>query len=186
MQFRRDLTDPVVDGLEHGREMRVVIDGPVMSRTSLAKARVFAQIASITSRLSGRMLANVLLHQVGPAIENRVRCIVAQVEEERLVAMSLDEVHGLLVQPVREVLALAESLVGDVEPTNWLRAKHVRPEVRAVANPFDFTAEVPRKAVVLRFQFVFSTVIRIAGQMPLADLPCGVTVSAQHLGKGDV
>ena len=106
LEFGCDLPDAVVDALEHGSEVRVVVAGPVVLRVT-CKRGVLTEVTALARAFTGWMLFAVLGDQLRFAVEDGVRRVVAEEQKERLGLVTLDELHGLVVEAVGEVLAPA-------------------------------------------------------------------------------
>ena len=127
------------------------------------------------------MLATIFLHQILPAIENRVRRKMTEEEKEWLVLVPLDEFHRLQIQPVRQILTLAQTILRQVNPRDPPRAKHVREKVRPIPHALHLAARVPAKAMVRWPQFELRPVMFVAREMPLAHHARGILVLRQNL-----
>jgi len=114
---------------------------------------------------------------VWPA-EARVHGVVAHVEEERLVPVAADELDGLEVHAVDEVLPPGQA-------TGDLAVEVVGMEVASAADAAVLGDDGLVEAVRPRGDFL-RAVVRVAGEVPLADNPGGVAGRPERLGDGDV
>ena len=69
LQLFLQLPDPMINRLDHRRQMRVVILSPVMKWVSLTEPCVFADIAVRATGFSGRMFFLILFNQIRSPIQ---------------------------------------------------------------------------------------------------------------------
>ena len=105
-EFVGDQSDTVVDALKHGGEMRVVVAGPVVLRIP-GERGVLTEVTALARAFTGWMLFAVLGDQLRFAVEDGVRRVVTEEQKERPVLVTFDELHGLVVEAVGEVLTPA-------------------------------------------------------------------------------
>ena len=129
------------------------------------------------------MFAPVLFDKIRSAIENRMRRVMTEVQKERLLLVPLNEVDCFDVHAIHQELVVPQPLLGNIDPANRLIAKDIGPEVGTISDAFDFAAKIPREAMVGRLHFVLGFVILVAGQVPLADHPRGITILLKRLGE---
>ena len=132
------------------------------------------------------MLFAVLVDEVGPAIEDGVRGVVAEVKEEWFVLVALHELDCFQIEAIGEVLLVAESVLLEVEPANRLGAENVGPEIRPVAYALDLAPGVPVEAVIGWTNLELGPLVFIAGEVPFARHSRGIAVAFKNLRQGDV
>ncbi len=102
---------------------------------------------------------------------------MTEIKKERLVLIPFEELHGFQIQSISQVLIVAKTILGQIEPADTLITENVGPEVGSVPDTFDLAADIPAEAVIGRSNFKLGIVMSVAGQMPLADHPRLVAIS---------
>ena len=89
------MPDAVVDALEHGSEVRVVVAGPVVLRVT-CKRGVLTEVTALARAFTGWMLFAVLGDQLRFAVEDGVRRVVTEEQKYRNDKLTYDQLDGLL------------------------------------------------------------------------------------------
>ena len=94
MKLAANQSNSVVDTFEHCRQVRIVVAGPVMECVAGVPV-ILAEVTAGPRAVPRSMLFAVLFYEVRPAIQDGVWCIVAQIQKEWTIAISLDEFDRL-------------------------------------------------------------------------------------------
>ncbi len=126
--------------------------------------------------LAGVGLAFVLGDQLGLAHQSSVDGIMAQVEEERLVVVPLDEVDRFAVEAVDQVFSRAGQMLVD------RGIEMVRMVVASAADSVRLADDHFVEAV-RRWRDFLGAGRSVAGEMPFADEPRGVAALLEQFGE---
>ena len=96
-----------------------------MSAGGWVDTRILAKIAILPFAHSRRVFLEVLFYQIGTAVEDGVRGVVAEVKKEGFVLVAFYEFDASNSNG-RSVLVFAHPVFGKIEPAYRLRAEDVR------------------------------------------------------------
>ena len=158
---------------------------PVITRFTF-ESRILAKIASFagTCACPRLVFTSVFFHEIRPAVQDRVRRVMAEIEKKGLVLIPFNKLHRLAVQPIGQILALAQLVLRQINPRDRLRAEHVREKVGAIAHALHFAARIPAKAMIRRSQFKLRLVVLITRQMPFTHHARAILVLPKNLRQG--
>ena len=126
------------------------------------------------------MPLTVFRNQVRFAVQNCVHTVVAEVEKERFVLVATNEVGGFGIHSIDQKFIGLPSVFLNIDPSNRLFAKDVGPEIRAISNSLQLPGKVPLKTVHPWRDFVFCRMVFVAGEVPLSDHACRISVFSKQ------
>ena len=106
LELVSDQAYAVIDAFQHRRQVWIMVDRPVIQGVAL-KSLIFAQVTVLSTALAGSMLVAKLLDQLGFAVDDRMGSVVAEVQEERLIVVSLDKVDRFSIHAINEEFVFA-------------------------------------------------------------------------------
>ena len=183
LQLFLQLPDPMINRLDHRRQMRVVILSPVMKWVPLAEPCVFADIAVRATGFSGRMFFPILFNQIRSPIQDGVWRVVTEVQEKWFLLVAFNKINGFQIEAIGQVFARTETTGFNIKPANRLISEDIRPEICPIANRLDLRAKVPLKSMIRRSNFVLGVMIVVTGQMPFPDHTRRIAMPPEKIGE---